>query len=383
MKLTEAVLRLPAPLVVGVLDLARLATALSAPEQASMPRTMTRLEVAAETLLRTCLEQFLSEVAIVVVPMGWIRTRSIRLVVTLLLALAVLGGWRAGPPGEAAPLAIEKIAFAQGFVSFRGDEFFDIFTMNPDGSKKRNLTRNRGDDPAWSPDGQKIAFTRGVSDGPGYNIAIFVMNADGSRQHRVLHGRTGFIASPSWSPDGQEIVFVRQPGNAVNDFEIWVMNADGTNLRQLTSNTSDDFAPDWSGDGKQIVFVRGRIGKREIWIMNADGTGERRLTRNAVTDDSPDWSRDHRRIVFSREQDLDRIWVMNADGSGQRPVLRTRRGEGIEPTWSPDGRRIVFVRDNDVWVMNADGTGQRQLTRNPTYDDGDIVADDPEWSQRS
>jgi TolB protein len=263
---------------------------------------------------------------------------------------------------------VEKIAFAQGWVSFRGDTFFEIWTINPDGTKKRRLTRHGGEDPAWSPDGRRIAFVR-VAD-----AAIYVLNVDGSGQHRLVSASS----SPAWSPDGRRIAFVRPRGNFKYS-EIWVVNADGTQRRRLTRNT-EDFAPDWSPDGRRIVFERGGVGKLAIWVMNADGTGQRRLTRNAQNDQAPDWSPDGRRIVFGRPSLFwSNIWVMDADGSGQRKI---GRGVGEDPTWSPDGRRIVFVRSPDLYVMNADGTGELRLTRHKVFLDGGNETHDPEWSPR-
>ena len=285
------------------------------------------------------------------------------------LVLVFLGP-DADSSGAGGRIGLEKIAFAQGWVSFRGDEYFEIWTMDPDGSKKRRLTRHGGRDPAWSPDGRRIAYVR-------FDTA-YVMDADGSHEHRLFRGPTARnIASPAWSPDGQKFAFARYMGDF--NFEIWVINADGTGQRRLTRNKLVDDAPDWSPDGKRIVFERGNYyTTRAIWVMNADGTAQRRLTRNAQNDRAPDWSSNGRGIVFERKAlILSNIWLMNADGSGQRMIGRKPGGD---PAWSPDSRRIVFVLAGDVYVMNADGTGERRLTRNKAFDDGANEADDPEWS---
>ena len=142
--------------------------------------------------------------------------------------------------------------------------------MNADGSHQRNLTRNDGRDawPVWSPDGQRIAFMsqRDRNDG------IYVMNADGSDQRKVLDSEDGFW--PVWSPDGQQIAFMsRRDGNS----EIYVMNADGSDQQNLTRHAASDGSPAWSPDGQRIAFTSRGSGVSEIHVMNADGSGRRNL----------------------------------------------------------------------------------------------------------
>ena len=140
-------------------------------------------------------------------------------------------------------------------------------------------------DPAWSPDGSKIAFTSERDNG---DREIYVMNADGSGQFR-LTASPGFDENPSWSPNGKRIAFdSMRDGN----LEIYVMNADGTKQSRVTNHPALDAIPSWSQDSKRIVFVSDRIGKtqRRLFVMNASGSKVRMLTRGAV-DMSPDWAR--------------------------------------------------------------------------------------------
>ena len=249
-----------------------------------------------------------------------------------------------------------------------------VWVMNPDGSGQRRLTNTppRGGVPgcgqetshAWSPDGQQIAI---VDWSPG-TPTIYVMNADGSGQ-RELTSDNASEKSPAWSPDGRQIAFLSSG--------IRVVNADGRGLRRLTRKGWGDSAPAWSPDGRRIAFVSQRDGNFEIYAINADGSGQRRLTRNAWRDSDPVWSPDGRQIAFVSKW---QVWVMNADGSGQRRL--TRNGaRNFAPAWSPDGRRIVFERrvgrtgtkigcDHcgtastfQVEVMNADGNEARLLAR--------------------
>ena len=165
--------------------------------------------------------------------------------------------------------------------------------MNADGSGQQRLTRTPRDDftPAWSPDGQKIAFASGGCSPPQPTPApcfdTYVMNADGSGLRMLAHN-TGY-GPPAWSPDGKKIAFVsHRDGNQ----EIYVMNADGSGQRRLTHNTAGDYGPAWSPDGQKIAFVSQRDGhtNHEIYLMNADGSAQRNLTRTPVQEDYFSWS---------------------------------------------------------------------------------------------
>ena len=215
-----------------------------------------------------------------------------------------------------------------------------------------------------------IAF---VSDRDG-NDEIYVRNADGSNI-RQLTDDPALDGHPSWSPDGRRISF---DSNRDDNFEIYAMNADGSSLTRLTENSARDFGPAWSPDGRQIAFASDRDGDFEIYVMNADGSDIRPLTDHADTDFEPAWSPDGSRIVFVSDRDGDfDIYVMNADGSDIRRFTDNTDFDS-EPAWSPDGLRIAFISDRDgdfeIYAMNADGSGTRPLTDHPGSDSG------PAWS---
>lgn len=163
----------------------------------------------------------------------------------------------------------------------------DIFVLNVDdvlehGAGRKNLTNNPAaidDDPDWSPDGQKIAFTsHSVTDNQLNSITaeIYVINVDETGAPTRLTDNVEEERAPAWSPDGTRILFMCRRGGF--DFEICVMNADGTGQVQLTENTVGDLTPNWSLDGEQIVFHRPVAGRLQLWLMNADGTGQVQLT---------------------------------------------------------------------------------------------------------
>ena len=210
------------------------------------------------------------------------------------------------------------------------------------------------------------------------NYEIYVMDADGSTPINLTNDPGGNLA-PVWSPDGTRIAFVSyRDGNP----EIYVMGADGSGPQNLTNNPSNDYLHVWSPDGTKIAFMSDRDGNGEIYVMNADGSGLVNLTSYSGADEAPAWSPDGTRIAFSSARDgYYGIYVMNPDGSGL-VALTGYPGPDHAPVWSPDGAKIAFYRHHledggsDIWLMNADGSGQRNLTNTP----GAASIDAPVWS---
>ena len=290
------------------------------------------------------------------------------------------------------PLIAAIDAQAQiAFVSKR-DGNFEIYVINADGKNPRRLTNNPARDyaPSWSPDGKGIVFCSDrdghVPEGRVFHASeVYVMDADGGNP-RNLTNHPSDDRSPSWSPDGTRIVFQSYRDNDRNhNIEIYVINADGSNLQRLTNNLAADEDPAWSPDGKRIVFSSAREGHvvhnlditYEIYVMDADGGNQQRLTENRNNDEDPVWSPDGKRIAFAadRKGDFEKIdiYVMDADGGNQQKLTNNRVWDS-SPSWSPDGERIAFVSTRDenseIYVMDADGGNLQNLTNNPHSDFG-------------
>jgi lysophospholipase L1-like esterase len=259
----------------------------------------------------------------------------------------------------------------------------DIWTMNPDGSAQQNITRTpdiHERDPAWSPDGTRIAFST-PSGGEGEPAVvpsdIYVMNADGSGR-RPLTASDASVGEPTWSPDGRQIAYTRGDFPQV---QIYVMNAaDGSNGHPITFGSGTSFNPDWSWEDSvgRIAFTylpSDWSNGYDIYVMKPDGTERSPRATGAGNQSSPAWSPNGEKIAFQHEES---IHVMNADGSDQHPIT-----EGSTPAWSPDGRQIAFSHwgvDVEIYVVDVDRTGgsPRNLTRHPEH--GDYS---PSWGRSS
>jgi Tol biopolymer transport system component len=262
------------------------------------------------------------------------------------------------------------------FESFR-DGSLDIWAVNADGGDLKRLTSVPGDEvePAWSPDGEKIAYSAGAKFGTTYGQAsIWVMNADGSGKRRVTNGAND--QWPSWSPDGSRIAFSRQvfPDQPA----IYTMNANGSHVRQLTAGTSIDAEPTWT-DSQHILFLRGTTDPgtdlNDIWIVDEKGRGERALTKGHVVSyygASPEAS-----IVFydAVDQTIRRLSVYGS--SHAITVVSADLGvRYVHPALSSDGEWIAVAGATrfplTLAVLAVDGTPLEEVP-------GGRLATNPAW----
>ncbi len=236
------------------------------------------------------------------------------------------------------------------------------------------LTGMGGYGPAWSPDGDRIAFASDRSSG---NVDLWVMPAIGEPETR-LTTHPSEDSQPDWSPDGTYIVFMsrRQLGGAHN---IFVIPAAGEPTVRGMNDPWNNDQPDWSPDSTQIAFQSDRNGNSDIWVMPSTFVGPAtQLTTDPGLDYMPAWSPDGTQIAFTsdRSGNFD-IWVMPAAG-GAATQLTDDPGMDDFAAWSPDGTQIAFTSDRggnyDIWVMLQTGEPATQITT-------DLWPDDrPAWS---
>ena len=256
----------------------------------------------------------------------------------------------------------------------------------------------------------------------GYSCdKIWIMNTDGSEKHMVSPDHGAHTCSfffpdnnmiifastshiPGDCPPKPEIPYVAGAGHIwpLYPYDIFLANADGSEMKKITDNPQYDAEPIVSSDGKQIVFGSQREGDFDVYIMNSDGSNVRRLTNRIGYDGGPWFSHDGKKIVWRAwypeteeemamwEECMEKnyiipvpldLWVMNADGSNKKRILHNG-ATNFAPSWHPDGKRIIFSSNMDDWqedrkrfghnfelyLINKDGTGLERITYNNVFD---------------
>lgn len=241
------------------------------------------------------------------------------------------------------------------------------------------LLRIDGTFPSFSPTGDILSFTADFR-------SIARMHIDGSDRRKIYTDASAF--APAWSPQGNLIAFTRGHvfAGASTDNEIYVMRPDGSEVQNLTQHPANDALPSWSPDGKRLVFRSTRDGNKDLYVIDVDGTGLTRLTTSPGTDTFPHWSPLGDRIVFASDRTGDfEIYTIRPDGSDLRQLTHSPSLD-MHPVWSPDGQWICFAsarggfKDErpltgnpqpygDLYLMRPDGSEVQALT-DDQFEDG-------------
>lgn len=236
------------------------------------------------------------------------------------------------------------------------EQIDQICLMNADGSGRSQLTNfsSTAFYASLSPDGQTVYFSSNQSG----NFEIYSIDINGNGLQRLTNG-IGSLYAPELSPNGERIIFASR-GNG-----LWVMNPDGSDPRAITFK--DDIDPTWSPDGSKIAFASNRSGQRQLYVANANGKQVEQVTDLNNMGGRSTWSPDGTKLAFYRGPEGDHdIYVIDVDGSGLQRL--TNGGDNLGPSWSPDGEWIAFTsfRDgnNEIYIVRPDGSRETRLTNN-------------------
>jgi TolB protein len=313
----------------------------------------------------------------------------------VLLGLVVVGFVAAGVlaffltrTSSSAPVTGDRIAYG---CREPGNTWYAICVSSVDGSEPTRVTRDLPTtDPAWSPDGRRLAFTRNEDVGESTTFTfddVFVMDADGSDLRQVTADEADlWSGQPTWSPDGKELAYVR--GESVASTvsskygELYRIDLDGDAMRPLTTGWPDT-DPDWSPDGRAIAFVRGENlssftkANDDLYVLELDTGQVRRLTTTpaGTFENAPAWAPDGSRIAFVRtprgSQFSGRasLHVIDRDGSREQRLLRYElfADAPYSLAWSPDGRSLAFETSSaigctSISVLDLETRSQRAVT---------------------
>ena len=281
-----------------------------------------------------------------------------------------------------------EIAYVQNLgvsvMKSDGEHLRDLYRYEPGGS----VAASAASWTAWSPDGTRLAFAAENlgSDDPYWGRHIWVIEADGSNMVQLTSG-SQWDNRPSWSPDGNQIVFQR--GFFEGDNYIVTIDVDGSNETPLTAGFPEDYGPSWSPDGANIGYVTGH---GQLALMAPDGSNRREIVANhAVLFGGMSWSPDSSQIAYTRDLgECTAIVLINADGTDERRISYLP-GDSSQPAWSPDGELLLFANTivrgwSQIYIVSVHGGSRDGLEEGCSqverYEPSQDVAAPYDWNSR-
>jgi len=251
----------------------------------------------------------------------------------------------------------------------------ELWTMDYDGHKPKQLTRMHSIclSPAWSPDGNTIAFTSYWKRFP----SLYLLDPrKRGKLKSLLKDFSPLCSGAAWSRDGKRIAFTAARDGKTDIFSLPLKG--GKKPERLTKSWSIDVSPFWSPEGDRIVFVSGRAGQPDLYTLERKSKRVQRLTFEGTYNADPEWSPKGDWIVFvSRVDGNFHLFRIRPDGT-QRTQLTQGHGDHLNPSWSPNGRLITFSSSregsHDIYLIRMDGTGLKRLTWSPRDET------EPAWS---
>jgi TolB protein len=305
----------------------------------------------------------------------------------------------ATPPSPSTSSVPSSVASAKGWLAYQapgasGDD--GTFLVHVDGSDDHEVflkVPGRHDHPDFSRDGKRLAFDQLAENSPGQ---VYIATADGNGPRIIARcpWPECELGEPAWSPDGKRLAVAiateLQPDAPPNRMGLAIIDVARQTRQQIVDHTAQagqDHFPRWSADGRRLVFWRERERsggiQTAVFVVNVDGTGLRQLTPWSLLAGDPDWSPDGSLIVFNTRPLVDfpdagqsELYTIRPDGTGLRRLTAygPNGPRATQPRWTPDGTAILYTRTTQtgfprhIYAINADGTGDAPvLTAKPIY----------------